>query len=64
MTEEISHVGTETDRIRMETDTDVTFYHILNTDTDLVEYEYKMNVSYSDFYSDSYSIQLKVYILN
>jgi hypothetical protein len=31
---------------------------------DLFEYEYKINVSDSDFYSDIYSIQLKVHIIN
>jgi hypothetical protein len=30
---------------------------------DLVEYEYKMNVSDSDFYSYIYSIQFKVHII-
>ena len=34
-----------------------------NTDMDLIEYEYKMNVSVSNFYSDIYSIPLKVHIV-
>ena len=34
-----------------------------NTDIDLVEYECKMNVSNSDFYSNIYSTQLKVHIV-
>jgi hypothetical protein len=32
-------------------------------DADLFEYEYKTNVSNSDFYLDIYSIQLKVHIV-
>jgi len=42
-------------------------YHLLpyfnsNTDTNIFKYEYKTDVSDSDFYSDIYSIQL-VYIV-
>jgi hypothetical protein len=39
----------ETDRIRMESDSDNTFYHI-------TEYEYKRDVSNSETNSDIYSI--------
>jgi len=42
------------------------YYHTFirpNTYTDLIEYEYKTNVSESDFYSDIYSTLLKVYIV-
>lgn len=37
-----------------------------NTDTYIIEYEYKMNVSDSDFHSDIYSIQhiCNIYQLN
>ena len=43
----------ETDRICMESDLNVTFYHILiwiDTDMNILEYQYKMDVSDSDFY--------------
>ena len=45
--------GMEMDRICMESDLDVTFYHILiriYTDTNILEYKYKMDASDSDFY--------------
>ena len=43
----------ETDPICMESDLNVIFYHILiriYTDTNILEYQYKMDVSDSDFY--------------
>jgi hypothetical protein len=43
-------VGMETDRIRMESDPDITFLPDF-------KYECKTDVSYSDFYLDIYSIQ-------
>ena len=45
-------------------------YHLLphfnsntNTDSNIFKYEYKTDVSDSDFYSDIYSSQLKIYIV-
>jgi hypothetical protein len=64
---DLCNVGMETDPIRMESDWDVTFYHILiririrmqiflNTNT-------KQMFPDSDFYLDIYSIQLKEHIV-
>jgi hypothetical protein len=53
----------EIDHIRIESNPDVTVYHILiriRIQIDLVEYEYKTNVSDTDFYSVIYTIQLKM----
>jgi hypothetical protein len=47
----------ETDQIRMESDSDNTFYYIFtwntNMDSNVLEYEYKTDVSNSDTHSDN-----------
>jgi hypothetical protein len=48
----------KTNRIRMESDSDNTFYHIFysntNTDLNVLEYKYKMDVLISETHSNSY----------
>jgi hypothetical protein len=63
-----THFRMKTDRIRVESDPDITFLPHFNTNTninsDIFKYEYKTDVSDLDLYSDIYSSQLKLYILN
>ena len=55
-------VGMEKDQIPMESDPHITFLLYFNSNLNF-KYEYKTDVSDSDFYSDIYSIVFKVDIV-
>jgi ATP/ADP translocase len=51
----------DSDQIRTDTNSDDTIYHIIsNSDanTNIIEYEYKTNISNSDSHSNTYSIYI------